>query len=92
MDTEVSGNGRQHVLAHGGAYATTLKDHATQVVYPGGFVDTLTIMDYARSWFHSGIQKVVGEVRVNSHGELYLFAGDVTNHLTKKKDSYRGTT
>ncbi|UNF42661.1 BafA family autotransporter [Bartonella krasnovii] len=90
MDTEVSGNGRQHVLAHGGAYATTLKDHATQVVYPGGFVDTLTIMDYARSWFHSGIQKVVGEVRVNSHGELYLFAGDVTNHLTKKKIPIEG--
>ncbi|WP_375655858.1 BafA family autotransporter [Bartonella sp. MR63HLJHH] len=85
MDTEVSGNGRQHVLAHAGSYATTLKGQAIQVVYPEGFVDTLTITDSARSWFHSGVQKVVGEVRVNDHGELYLFAGDRTNHITKKK-------
>ncbi|WP_375667042.1 MULTISPECIES: BafA family autotransporter [unclassified Bartonella] len=85
MYAEISKNGRQHVLALGESYATTLKEKAIQVVYPEGFVDTLTITDSARSWFHSGIQKVVGEVRVNNHGELYLFAGDRTNHITKKK-------
>ncbi|WP_375649165.1 pertactin-like passenger domain-containing protein, partial [Bartonella sp. MU70NMGDW] len=85
MYAEVSGNGRQHVLAHAGSYATTLKGQAVQVVYPQGVVNTLTITDSARSWFHSGVQKVVGEVRVNDHGELYLFAGDRTNHTTKKK-------
>ncbi|WP_273723316.1 BafA family autotransporter [Bartonella sp. AU18XJBT] len=82
---EVSGNGRQHVLALGESYATTLKDHAIQVVYPQGFVDGLTINSSAKSWLHVGIQDVLGEVRVNDHGELYLFAGDRTNHTTKKK-------
>ncbi|UNF29610.1 BafA family autotransporter [Bartonella krasnovii] len=90
MTTEVSENGRQHVLALGESLSTTLKDHATQVVYPGGFVDTLTIMDYAQSWLYANAQEVVGEVRVNNHGELYLFAGDVTNHLTKKKIPIEG--
>ncbi|WP_375619428.1 BafA family autotransporter [Bartonella sp. TS25HLJMH] len=90
MYAEVSGNGRQHVLALGESYATNLKDHAIQVVYPEGVVNTLTITDSARSWFHSGIQKVVGEVRVNDHGELYLFAGDRTNHTTKKKIPIEG--
>ncbi len=90
MATKVSGNGRQHVLTHGASYATTLKERATQVVYSGGFVDTLTITDFARSWFHSGIQKVVGEVRVNNKGELYLFAGDRTNHILKKKIPIEG--
>ncbi len=85
MTTEVSGNGRQHVLALGESLSTTLKEKAIQVVYPGGGVDTLTIMDYAQSWLHANAEEVVGEVRVNNHGELYLFAGDVTNHLTKKK-------
>uniref|UniRef100_UPI0035D09B66 pertactin-like passenger domain-containing protein n=1 Tax=Bartonella sp. AD13SXNS TaxID=3243462 RepID=UPI0035D09B66 len=90
MYAEISKNGRQHVLALGESLSTTLKDNAVQVVYPEGFVDTLTITDFARSWFHSGIQKVVGEVRVNNHGELYLFAGDRTNHITKKKISIEG--
>ncbi len=84
-DAEISGNGRQHVLALGESYNTTLKDQATQVVYPDGFVDSLTIMNSARSWFHTGILRVVGEVRVNNNGELYLFAGDRTNHITKQK-------
>ncbi|WP_375695130.1 BafA family autotransporter [Bartonella sp. AC90GZZY] len=90
MYAEISKNGRQHILALGESLATTLKDNAVQVVYPEGFVDTLTITDFARSWFHSGIQKVVGEVRVNNHGELYLFAGDRTNHITKKKIPIEG--
>ncbi|EJF86699.1 pertactin-like passenger domain-containing protein, partial [Bartonella rattimassiliensis] len=90
MDTEVSGDGRQHVLAHGGAYNTNLKGKAVQVVYPRGFVDTLTIMDSAKSWLHIGVQAVVGEVRVNSGGELYLFAGDKTNHITKKNIPIKG--
>ncbi|WP_375676699.1 BafA family autotransporter [Bartonella sp. CB21SXKL] len=85
MYAEVSGNGRQHVLALGESYATNLKDHAIQVVYPEGFVDGLTINNFAKSWFHVGIQDVLGEVRINDHGELYLFAGDRTNHTTKKK-------
>ncbi|WP_208441103.1 BafA family autotransporter [Bartonella raoultii] len=84
MNAEVSGNGRQHVLALGESYNTTLKGRATQVVYPNGFVDSLTIMDSARSWFYSGLQKVVGEVKVNGGGKLYLFAGDRTNHTAKK--------
>ncbi|WP_375683098.1 MULTISPECIES: BafA family autotransporter [unclassified Bartonella] len=84
MYAEVSGNGRQHVLALGESVKTTLKDRATQVVYPIGFVDTLTITDFAKSWLHVGVKEVVGEVRVNHHGELYLFAGDSTNHITKK--------
>ncbi len=90
MSAEISGNGRQHVLALGESYDTTLKGQAIQVVYPEGFVDTVTITDFARSWFHSGIQKVVGEIRVNNHGELYLFAGDRTNHITKKKVPIEG--
>ncbi|WP_375625005.1 BafA family autotransporter [Bartonella sp. MU37NMGALS] len=85
MYAEVSGNGRQHVLALGESYATNLKDHAIQVVYPKGLVDGLTVNSFAKSWFHVGVQEVVGEVRVNDHGELYLFAGDRTNHTTKKK-------
>ncbi|WP_396584156.1 BafA family autotransporter [Bartonella grahamii] len=90
MYTEVSGNGRQHVLGYAESYATTLKGQAIQVVYSEGFVDTLTITDSARSWFHSGIQRVVGEVRINNKGELYLFAGDRTNHTTKKKIPIEG--
>ncbi|WP_375653307.1 BafA family autotransporter [Bartonella sp. OD88NMGDW] len=85
MYAEISGNGRQHVLALGESYATNLKDHAIQVVYPKGLVDGLTVNSFAKSWFHVGVQKIVGEVRVNDHGELYLFAGDRTNHTTKKK-------
>ncbi|WP_375680712.1 MULTISPECIES: BafA family autotransporter [unclassified Bartonella] len=85
MYAEVSGNGRQHVLALGESYATNLKDHAIQVVYPEGFVDGLTVNNFAKSWFHVGVQEVLGEVRINDHGELYLFAGDRTNHTTKKK-------
>ncbi|WP_375645781.1 BafA family autotransporter [Bartonella sp. TT29SHDZB] len=85
MYAEVSGNGRQHVLALGESFATNLKDHAIQVVYPEGFVDGLTVNNFAKSWFHVGIKDVVGEVRINDHGELYLFAGDRTNHTTKKK-------
>ncbi|PIT70073.1 pertactin-like passenger domain-containing protein, partial [Bartonella tribocorum] len=90
MYTDVSENGRQHVLAHGESYATTLKGQAIQVVYPQGFVDTLTITDFAKSWFHVGVQKVVGDVRVNDHGELYLFAGDRTNHTHKTNIPIRG--
>ncbi len=85
MYAEVSGNGRQHVLALGESYATNLKDHAIQVVYPEGFVDGLTVNNFAKSWFHVGVQEVLGEIRINDHGELYLFAGDRTNHTTKKK-------
>ncbi|WP_375702400.1 pertactin-like passenger domain-containing protein, partial [Bartonella sp. AA89HNZF] len=85
MYAEVSGNGRQHVLALGESLKTTLKDQAIQVVYPRGFVNSLTITDSAKSWFHVDIQDVLGEVRINDHGELYLFAGDRTNHTTKKK-------
>ncbi|WP_375696088.1 pertactin-like passenger domain-containing protein, partial [Bartonella sp. AC67GZZY] len=84
MYAEISGNGRQHVLALGESVKTTLKDRATQVVYPAGFVDTLTITDFAKSWLHVGVKEVVGEVRVNNHGKLYLFAGDSTNQITKK--------
>ncbi|WP_208438550.1 BafA family autotransporter [Bartonella grahamii] len=84
MHTEVSGNGRQHVLALGESLSTTLKDQAIQVVYPRGFVNTLTITDSAKSWLHVGVKEVVGEVRVNGGGKLYLFAGDRTNHMTKK--------
>ncbi len=90
MYAEVSGNGRQHVLALGESVKTTLKDQAIQVVYPRGIVDTLTITDSAKSWFHVGIQNVVGEVRVKGGGELYLFAGDRTNHTTKKKIPIEG--
>ncbi len=90
MFTEVSGNGRQHVLAGGESLATTLRDKATQVVYPRGFVDTLTITDSAKSWLYVGVQGVVGEVRVNNLGELYLFAGDRINHTTKKKIPIKG--
>ncbi|WP_375625909.1 BafA family autotransporter [Bartonella sp. PS17NMGDW] len=84
MFTEVSGNGRQHVLALGESLSTTLKDQAIQVVYPRGFVNSLTITDSAKSWLHVGVQEVVGEVRINGGGGLYLFAGDSTNHITKK--------
>ncbi|EJF81888.1 BafA family autotransporter [Bartonella doshiae] len=90
METVVSGDGRQHVLAGGGAYATTLKDNAIQVVYPRGFVDGLTIQDVAKSFLHVGVEEVVGEVRVNGNGSLYLFAGDVTDHITKEKFSVEG--
>ncbi len=89
-DTEVSGNGRQHVLALGESYNTTLKDQATQVVYPEGFIDTLTIGGTASSWLHIGAKDVVGEVRVNNGGKLYLFAGDVTDHITKKEIPIEG--
>ncbi|WP_273758027.1 BafA family autotransporter, partial [Bartonella sp. AU55XJBT] len=88
--TEVSDNGRQHVLALGEAVKTTLKDQAVQVVYPKGIVNTLTITDYARSWIHVGAKDVVGAVRVNDHGELYLFAGGRTNHITKKNIPLEG--
>ncbi|WP_375640227.1 MULTISPECIES: pertactin-like passenger domain-containing protein, partial [unclassified Bartonella] len=90
MYAQVSGNGRQHVLALGESVKTTLKDQAIQVVYPMGFVDTLTITDFAKSWFHVGVQEVVGEVRINGGGELYLFAGDRTNHITKKNIPLEG--
>ncbi|MBB4076105.1 outer membrane autotransporter protein [Bartonella fuyuanensis] len=88
--TEVSGNGRQHVLALGESYGTILSGNATQVVYPNGFVDSLTVNSAAKSWFHVDMQDVIGEVRVNGGGELYLFAGDRTNHTTKKKISLEG--
>ncbi|EJF86939.1 outer membrane autotransporter barrel domain-containing protein [Bartonella vinsonii subsp. arupensis OK-94-513] len=90
MNTEVRGNGRQHVLMGGESYATILKDRAVQVVYPGGFLDGLTINDSAKSWFHAGVKEVVGEVKVNHKGCLYLFAGDVTNRITKGKLSVEG--
>ncbi|USP02061.1 BafA family autotransporter [Bartonella taylorii] len=90
MNTEVSGNGRQHVLMGGESYGTTLQDSAVQVVYPGGFLDGLTINGTAGSWLHVGVQEVVGEVRVNDSGKLYLFAGDVTDHITKEKLSIEG--
>ncbi|OLL39200.1 AIDA repeat-containing protein [Bartonella henselae] len=83
--TIVSGNGRQHVLAEGRASNTTLNDNATQVVYPGGIVDGLTINGHASSWIHVGTKDVVGKIRVNNDGELYLFAGDSTNRITKKR-------
>ncbi|UNE53479.1 BafA family autotransporter [Bartonella machadoae] len=85
MSAVVSENGRQHVLMGGESYDTTLQDQAVQVVYPGGIVDGLTINDSARSWLHVGVQDVDGEVKVNGEGCLYLFAGDVTNHITKDK-------
>ncbi|WP_375614384.1 BafA family autotransporter [Bartonella sp. AC535YNZD] len=90
MYTEVSGNGRQHVLALGESVKTTLKNQAIQVVYPEGFVNGLTITDFAKSWLHVGVKEVVGEVRVNDHGELYLFAGGRTNHITKKNIPLEG--
>ncbi|WP_026500969.1 pertactin-like passenger domain-containing protein, partial [Bartonella elizabethae] len=90
MGTEVSENGRQHVLALGESVETTLRDQAVQVVYPRGLVNTLTITDYARSWLHVGVKDVVGAVRVNGGGELYLFAGDGTNHTTKKNIPLEG--
>ncbi|WP_375682328.1 BafA family autotransporter [Bartonella sp. AP40SXNS] len=90
MFTEVSGNGRQHVLALGESVKTTLKNQAIQVVYPEGFVNGLTITDFAKSWLHVGVKEVVGEVRVNDHGELYLFAGGRTNHITKKNIPLEG--
>ncbi|MET3560853.1 autotransporter passenger strand-loop-strand repeat protein, partial [Bartonella japonica] len=85
METVVSGNGRQHVLAGGEAHGTRLSDTAVQVIYPGGFADTLTIEGNARSWLHVGAKDIVGEVRVNGGGRLYLFAGDVTDRITKKE-------
>ncbi len=90
MEAKISKNGRQHVLAGGESLNTTLKDQAIQVVYPGGFVDSLTITDSARSWLHVGVKEVVGEVRVNGNGELYLFASDRTNHTTKKNTPIQG--
>ncbi|WP_245257371.1 pertactin-like passenger domain-containing protein, partial [Bartonella vinsonii] len=90
MNTEIRGNGRQHVLMGGESYATTLRDRAVQVVYPGGFLDSLTITDTASSLIHVGTKEVVGEVKVNNEGRLYLFAGDVTNHITKGKLSVEG--
>ncbi|MBX4336190.1 BafA family autotransporter [Bartonella raoultii] len=90
MQAEVSGNGRQHVLALGESLATTLKENATQVVYPEGFVDSLTITGFASSWLYAGVKKVVGEVKVNDKGRLYLFAGDVTNQITKENISVTG--
>ncbi|MCZ2158210.1 BafA family autotransporter [Bartonella sp. 220] len=89
MDTVVSENGRQHVLALGESYGTTLKDSSVQVVYPGGVVDGLTINDFASSWIHVGVTEV-GEVKVNDNGRLYLFAGDRTDHITKGKVSVTG--
>ncbi|WP_455481153.1 BafA family autotransporter [Bartonella sp. B12(2025)] len=89
-NTEVSGNGRQHVLAGGRSSNTILNDQAIQVIYPRGFVDTLTINNSASSWLHVGAEKVVGEVKVNDKGRLYLFAGDVTEHITKEKLSVTG--
>ncbi|QEE09120.1 autotransporter outer membrane beta-barrel domain-containing protein [Bartonella kosoyi] len=88
--TEVSDNGKQHVLALGESVKTTLKNQAIQVVYPRGLVNTLTITDYAKSWLHVGAKDVTGEVRVNGHGELYLFAGDRTNHTAKKNIPLEG--
>ncbi len=88
--TEISDNGRQHVLARGEAVKTNLKGQAIQVVYPGGLINGLTITDSAKSWLHVGAQKTIGEVRVNNKGELYLFAGDVKNHITKKEISITG--
>ncbi|GAA4659534.1 hypothetical protein GCM10023262_04060 [Bartonella pachyuromydis] len=84
MYAEILGNGRQHVLAGGESFGTILKDRAIQVVYPHGYINSLTISDFASSWLHVGAQNVTGEVRVNSGGKLYLFAGDRTNHTTKK--------
>ncbi len=90
MYAEISGNGRQHVLALGESYDTTLSDYAVQVVYPGGFIDSLTVKDFAKSWLHIDAEDVVGAVRVNDKGELYLFAGDMTNHITKKRIPIEG--
>ncbi|WP_345096211.1 pertactin-like passenger domain-containing protein, partial [Bartonella acomydis] len=90
MNTVVSENGRQHVLAQGEAFNTTLQNQATQVVYPSGFLDSLTINSSARSWLHVGAKDVVGEVKVNGGGKLYLFAGDMTNHITKKRLPIQG--
>ncbi|WP_019219656.1 pertactin-like passenger domain-containing protein, partial [Bartonella florencae] len=84
MKTVVSQNGRQHVLALGESHNTTLQDQAIQVVYPSGLVNGLTINSSASSWLHVGAQDVTGAVRVNNGGKLYLFAGDRTNHTTKK--------
>ncbi|WP_139413051.1 BafA family autotransporter [Bartonella mastomydis] len=90
VKTSVFGNGRQHVLALGESVGTTLSERAIQVVYPRGLVNTLTITDHAKSWLHVNAKDVVGKVRVNGQGELYLFAGDGTNHITKEKLSIRG--
>uniref|UniRef100_UPI00158B23B6 pertactin-like passenger domain-containing protein n=1 Tax=Bartonella gabonensis TaxID=2699889 RepID=UPI00158B23B6 len=84
-DTMISGNGRQHVLAGGESFNTTLKGQAAQVVYPGGAVNTLTITEFAKSWLYVNAKEVVGKVRVNDKGKLYLFAGDITNHIIKKE-------
>ncbi|OLL54934.1 autotransporter, partial [Bartonella henselae] len=89
-DTIVSGNGKQHILAGGRASNTTLNDNATQVVYSGGILDGLTINGHASSWIHVGTKDVVGKIRVNNDGELYLFAGDSTNRITKKRISIEG--
>ncbi|MET3590486.1 autotransporter passenger strand-loop-strand repeat protein, partial [Bartonella silvatica] len=90
MYTEVSDNGRQHVLAGGISRGTILKGEATQVVYPEGLLDTLTIGDSASSWLHVGAKDTIGDVRVNGGGKLYLFAGDITDHITKEKISIEG--
>ncbi|CDO46553.1 pertactin family virulence factor/autotransporter [Bartonella henselae] len=84
--TIVSGKGRQYVLEEGLATKTTLGDNATQVVYPGGIVDGLTINDFARSWLYVGAE-LKGEIKVNGKGQLYLYAGDVKNYITKEKIS-----
>ncbi|KEC55492.1 BafA family autotransporter [Bartonella koehlerae] len=82
--TIVSGNGRQHVLAEGIATNTTLNQSATQVVYPDGIVDGLTINDSASSWLYVGAD-LNGEIKINDGGHLYLFVGDITDHITKEK-------
>ncbi len=89
MYAVVSDTGRQHVLALGESYGTTLKDSSVQVVYPGGVVDGLTINDSASSWIHVGV-KEVGEIEVNNQGRLYLLAGDRIDHITKGKVSVEG--
>ncbi|WP_336294135.1 BafA family autotransporter [Bartonella sp. CB169] len=88
--TGIFRNGRQYVLAGGKSHDTTLNDQAIQVVYPRGIVDTLTVNDSASSWIHVGAEKVLGEVKVNDKGLLYLFAGDAKGHVTKEKLSVTG--
>ncbi|WP_336287852.1 BafA family autotransporter [Bartonella sp. CB60] len=84
-DTRVGEGGRQHILAQGIAENTLLENGAMQIVYPGGKIDGLTIGDGASSWLHVGAVVLGKEITVNEGGNLYLYAGDSTDNVTKSK-------
>ncbi|WP_413154466.1 BafA family autotransporter [Bartonella sp. cb54] len=83
--TRVGEGGKQHVLAQGMAEDTFLESGATQIVYPDGKINGLTINGGASSWLHVGARVLIKEIKVNREGNLYLYAGDSTNFVTEEQ-------